>query len=570
MNRLSKLKTIFIKYNIDGYLVPKNDHYFNEYIDTKKDRLRFISGFTGSAGIALILKNINYLFVDGRYIEQAKKQSSRNFKIIDSSKQSVAQCINDLKLKIGFDSKLIKYSWYKQIKSNSNLTEIRENLIDLIWKPKKENVRKETYILENCYSGNSYINKITKIKKILKLNKRKSFFISSSENICWLLNIRGKDSAFSPILNSQGLLTDKKLFIFSEKNKIPNSIKKNYKKYVKFVDEKQLYNHLIKIKKNLIELDPNNSVNIINYLKENKINFKFRFDIIYKLKSKKNKIEIQNTKLAHIYDGSAVTKFIIWLKQQKKLTKLNEISAQKKLEIFRKINNQYLFPSFPTISAFAKNAAIIHYHATIKSNLSFRMNGIYLIDSGGQYKQGTTDVTRTICFGKQNLSIQNIYTRILKGHLAVKNFKINKKTTGKKLDIVARKYLVKHGLNYPHSTGHGVGYFLNVHENPPSISKYSKNKFSLGQIISNEPGYYKPGHFGMRIENLIYVNKNKRALHFSDLTLVPYEKNLINKKLLIKQEITSINNYHKIVFELLKSFMNKKELLILKDLCSPI
>ena len=570
MNRLSKLKTIFIKYNIDGYLVPKNDHYFNEYIDTKKDRLRFVSGFTGSAGIALILKNNNYLFVDGRYIEQAKKQSSRNFKIIDSSKQSVAQCINDLKLKIGFDSKLIKHSWYKKIKSNSNLTEIRENLIDLIWKPKKENVRKETYILENCYSGNSYINKITKIKKILKLNKRKSFFISSSENICWLLNIRGKDSAFSPILNSQGLLTDKKLFIFSEKNKIPNSIKKSYKKYVKFVDEKQLYNHLIKIKKNLIELDPNNSVNIINYLRENKINFRFRFDIIYKLKSKKNKIEIQNTKLAHIYDGSAVTKFIIWLKQQKKLTKLNEISAQKKLEIFRKINNQYLFPSFPTISAFAKNAAIIHYHATIKSNLSFRMNGIYLIDSGGQYKQGTTDVTRTICFGKQNLSIQNIYTRILKGHLAVKNFKINKKTTGKKLDIVARKYLVKHGLNYPHSTGHGVGYFLNVHENPPSISKYSKNKFSLGQIISNEPGYYKPGHFGMRIENLIYVNKNKRGLHFSDLTLVPYEKNLINKKLLIKQEITSINNYHKIVFELLKSFMNKKELLILKDLCSPI
>ena len=570
MNRLSKLKTIFIKYNIDGYLVPKNDHYFNEYIDTKKDRLRFVSGFTGSAGIALILKNNNYLFVDGRYIEQAKKQSLSNFKIIDISKQSVAQCINDLKLKIGFDSKLIKYSWYKQIKSSSNLTEIRENLIDLIWKQKKENVRKEAYILENCYSGNSYINKITKIKKILKLNKRKSFFISSSENICWLLNIRDKDSAFSPILNSQGLLTDKKLFIFSEKNKIPNSIKKNYKKYVKFVDEKQLYNHLIKIKKNLIELDPNNSVNIINYLKENKINFKFRFDIIYKLKSKKNKIEIQNTKLAHIYDGSAVTKFIIWLKQQKKLTKLNEISSQKKLEIFRKINNQYLFPSFPTISAFAKNAAIIHYHATIKSNLSFRSDGIYLIDSGGQYKQGTTDVTRTICFGKQNLSIQNIYTRILKGHLAVKNFKINKKTTGKKLDIVARKYLVKHGLNYPHSTGHGVGYFLNVHENPPSISKYSKNKFSLGQIISNEPGYYKTGHFGMRIENLIYVNKNKEGLHFSDLTLVPYEKNLINKKLLIKQEITSINNYHKMVFELLKSFMNKKELLILKDLCSPI
>lgn len=570
MNKLSELKTIFIKYNIDGYLVPKNDHYFNEYIDAKKDRLRFVSGFTGSAGIALILKNNNYLFVDGRYIEQAKNQSSRNFKIIDISKRSVIEFINDLKLKIGFDSKLIKYSWYKQIKSNSNLTEIRENLIDLIWKQKKENLRKRAYILEKCYSGNSYINKINKIKKRFKLNKKKSFFISSSENICWLLNIRGKDSAFSPVLNSQGLLTDKKLFIFSEKNKIPNSIKKIYKKYVKFIDEKQLYNHLIKIKKNLIQLDPNSSLNIINYLKENKINFKFRFDLVYKLKSEKNKIEIQNTKLAHIYDGSAVTKFIIWLKRQKEIRQLNEIITQKKLETFRKINNQYLFPSFPTISAFAKNAAIIHYNVTEKSNLSFRSHGIYLIDSGGQYKEGTTDVTRTVCFGKQNLSIQNIYTRILKGHLAVKNFKINKKTTGKELDIVARKYLAKHGLNYPHSTGHGVGYFLNVHENPPSISKYSNNKFSLGQIVSNEPGYYKPGHFGMRIENLIYVNKNKKGLHFSDLTLVPYEKNLINKKLLTKQEIININNYHKIVFELLKSFMNKKELLIFRDLCSPI
>jgi len=570
MNSLSKLKKKFTKYNIDGYLVPKNDHYFNEYIDAKKDRLRFVSKFTGSAGTALILKNNNYLFVDGRYIEQAKKQSSRNFIIIDISKQSVVEFINDLKLKIGFDSKLIKYSWYKQIKNNLNLTEIRENLIDTIWIQKKDNYKKKAYILEDCYSGDSYINKIKKITKTFNLNKKKSFFISSSENICWLLNIRGRDSAYSPILNSQALLTDKKIFIFSEKNKIPNSIKKIYKKYVKFEDEKELYNHLIKNKKNLIELDPNSSLNIINYLKENKINFKFKFDVVYNFKSEKNKIEIQNAKLAHIYDGSAVTKFIIWLKQQKKITKLNEILAQKKLESFRKINNQYLFPSFPTISAFGKNAAIIHYNATRKSNLSFSSSGTYLVDSGGQYKEGTTDVTRTVSFGKQDLAIQNIYTRILKGHLAFKNFKINKKTTGKKVDEIARKYLVQHGLNYAHSTGHGVGYFLNVHENPPSISKYSNNKFSPGQIISNEPGYYKSGHYGMRIENLIYVNDNKKELHFEDLTLVPYEKNLINKKLLTKQEIIYINNYHKIVFELLKSFMTRKELLIFKDLCSPI
>ena len=570
MSKISKLKNLFSKYNIEGYLIPKNDSYFNEFINPREDRLKFISNFTGSAGIAVILKNQNLLFVDGRYIAQAKKESSKNFKIIDITKSSLTDFLNHSKLRIGFDASLTKYSWHQQLKNKKNFIEVPENLIDKIWKKSNTKIQNKAFVLENVYSGEHYQNKLKQVKKILNINNNKSFFISASENICWLLNIRGKDSAYTPVLNSQALLTQKKLYVFCEIQKIPNTIKQAYKKNVTFKEESFLFKILAKNKKKLITIDPSASVKTVNYLNEKKLNVRFKPDPISQLKTKKNRIEIQNTKVAHIYDGVAVAKFIIWLKKQKKINKLSEISAQNKLEKFRKDNSSYLFPSFPTISGFGKNAAIIHYRASKQSNLKFRSNGIYLIDSGGQYKEGTTDITRTIAFGKQSPAVKNIYTKVLKGHLAVKNFNLTKNTTGRQIDMAARKYLNITNLDYAHGTGHGVGYFLNVHESPPSISKYSRDNFVSGQIISNEPGFYSPGLFGMRIENLIYVEENKNRLCFQDLTLVPYEKNLINVKLLNKKEVKSINRYHVIVFELLKSFMKEEELSIFAEQCSPL
>ena len=570
MSKISKLKNLFLKYNIEGYLIPKNDSYFNEFINPREDRLKFISNFTGSAGIAVILKNQNFLFVDGRYIAQAKKESSKNFKIIDITKSSLTDFLNHSKLRIGFDASLTKYSWHQQLKNKKNFIEVPENLIDKIWKKSNTKIQNKAFVLENVYSGEHYQNKLKQIKKILNINNNKSFFISASENICWLLNIRGKDSAYTPVLNSQALLTQKKLYVFCEIQKIPNTIKQAYKKNIAFKEESFLFKILAKNKKKLITIDPSASVKTVNYLNEKKLNVRFKPDPISQLKTKKNRIEIQNTKVAHIYDGVAVAKFIIWLKKQKKINKLSEISAQNKLEKFRKDNASYLFPSFPTISGFGKNAAIIHYHASKQSNLKFRSNGIYLIDSGGQYKEGTTDITRTIAFGKQSPAVKNIYTKVLKGHLAVKNFNLTKKTTGRQIDMAARKYLNINNLDYAHGTGHGVGYFLNVHESPPSISKYSTDNFVSGQIVSNEPGFYSPGLFGIRIENLIYVEEIKNRLCFQDLTLVPYEKNLINVKLLNRKEVKSINRYHAIVFELLKSFMKEEELSIFAEQCSPL
>jgi Xaa-Pro aminopeptidase len=570
MSKISKLKNLFSKYNIEGYLIPKNDSYFNEFINPREDRLKFISNFTGSAGIAVILKNQNLLFVDGRYIAQAKKESSKNFKIIDITKSSLTDFLNHSKLRIGFDASLTKYSWHQQLKNRKNFIEVPENLIDKIWKKSNTKIQNKAFVLENVYSGEHYQNKLKQVKKILNINNNKNFFISASENICWLLNIRGKDSAYTPVLNSQALLTQKKLYVFCEIQKIPNTIKQAYKKNVTFKEESFLFKILAKNKKKLITIDSSASVKTVNYLNEKKLNVRFKPDPISQLKTKKNRIEIQNTKVAHIYDGVAVAKFIIWLKKQKKINKLSEISAQNKLEKFRKDNSSYLFPSFPTISGFGKNAAIIHYRASKQSNLKFRSNGIYLIDSGGQYKEGTTDITRTIAFGKQSPAVKNIYTKVLKGHLAVKNFNLTKNTTGRQIDMAARKYLNITNLDYAHGTGHGVGYFLNVHESPPSISKYSRDNFVSGQIISNEPGFYSPGLFGMRIENLIYVEENKNKLCFQDLTLAPYEKNLINVKLLNRKEVKSINRYHEIVFELLKSFMKEEELSIFAEQCSPL
>jgi Xaa-Pro aminopeptidase len=294
------------------------------------------------------------------------------------------------------------------------------------------------------------------------------------------------------------------------------------------------------------------------------------FDPIYFFKSIKSKKEIKNIKTAHIYDGAALTKYLFWLKNNFYKNKITEMSASQKLYNFRKKNNKFKFLSFPTISGSGPNGAIIHYKATKKTNRQLKKGDIYLVDSGGQYEFGTTDVTRTISLMNKNERIKNIFTRVLKGHIAVTNYKLKKNTFGSSIDYVARKFLRQIGLDYAHGTGHGVGYFLNVHEGPHAISKYNKVNFEEGMIVSNEPGYYEKNKFGIRIENLIYVKKEKKKRYFRNLTMAPIDKELINKNLLSDKEKKWLNNYHKDVFHCLKKFMNKFELLELKKACSAV
>ena len=281
-------------------------------------------------------------------------------------------------------------------------------------------------------------------------------------------------------------------------------------------------------------------------------------DPIYSLKSIKNKIEIDNMKKAHIADGVALTKFLYWIKNINK-KKISEIDAQNKLEKFRKMNKNFLYPSFDTIAGSGKNGAIIHYRANKKNCRTIEKKDIFLCDSGGQYKYGTTDVTRTICFSKPSNHIKNIFTYVLKGHIAVATTNLKKDNIGKNIDQRARKYLKLNKLDYAHGTGHGVGFFLNVHEGPQSISKINQVKIKEGMILSNEPGYYKKDRFGIRIENLIYVKKIKQKIFFENLTLAPIEKDLINFKLLNSSEKEYLFRYHFNIYSNISKYLSLKE-----------
>tara|TARA_B100000029_G_scaffold237045_1_gene234099 strand:- start:11045 stop:12754 length:1710 start_codon:yes stop_codon:yes gene_type:complete len=569
MRKLAKLRIFFNKYKLDGYLVPKNDDYFNEYVKQSSDRLKFISDFSGSAGFAIILKNKNYLFVDGRYTIQAQKQSGKNFNIFTIPQKFPREVLKtNNKLNIGFDPKLHnekQLNFFFNIK-NIVLKPINENLIDIIWFKKPKDYIKPFFPLREKDAGQSFVKKIAKVKTLLLKKKIDYLLVTAPENIAWLLNIRGYDSAFSPIPNARLLINSKgDINLFSNSKKI-EKIRKIFYNKIKFYDEKKIDETLLNLYENIVWLDSLTCSIYFKNLVKNKNKIIEKPDPIYLFKSIKNSTEIKNIKKSHIVDGVALTKFLFWLKENFKTRKITEISAQKKLESFRKMNKSYKFPSFSTISGTGPNSAIIHYKASIKSNRVLKKGDLYLVDSGGQYNFGTTDVTRTISLDNNSNGLKDIYTRVLKGHIAVSNYIIKKKSNGSEIDKNARKFLKKAGLNYPHGTGHGVGYFLNVHEGPQSFSKNNKIELKSGMVISNEPGYYKEGYFGIRIENLIYIKKNR----FEELTMAPIDKKLINKNMLNKKEIKWLNEYHAKVKRNLSKFMNIKEKANLFEACSPI
>ena len=576
MNKINQLRNILNQQNCDGYLIPKNDEYFGEYVPKNKDRLKFISGFTGSAGLALILKNKSYLFIDGRYTLQAKAEINKNFEICEIPKIKPHYILKNLnkKITLGFDPKLFTSSTLKNIISNSLIKPkpINNNLIDIIWKNKKKINNNKFYILEEKYHGENYLNKISKVCKFLKLKDIHYLLTTATENISWLLNIRGSDALYSPLTNGKILFNKNgKIIFFTNIKKITPQIKKAFKKKVIFIKEELFVNYLRKIKNSKILIDKKTC----SFYYEKNIHSSNKLidieDPIYLLKAIKNKTEISNAKIAHLFDGIALTKFIFWLKNNYKKTKITEISAQNKLENYKKQNKDFLYPSFSTISGFAANGAIVHYRSSHKTNKTIKGNNLFLLDSGSQYFYGTTDVTRTIAIGKISNFKKKIYSNVLKGHIAVALYKINKSTLGKHIDRIARAPLLKLSHNYSHGTGHGVGYFLNVHEGPQGLSPFNNHKILPGMILSNEPGFYKENDFGIRIENLIYCEKiNGNHSKFVNLTMVPIDKDCINKKLLNKNEINWINNYHQKIFYILRPFMNNTELKLLTEACSAI
>jgi Xaa-Pro aminopeptidase len=553
-NRLKILKKKFKKFGIDGYIVPKNDEYFSEY--AKNDRLKNISNFSGSAGIAVILKKKNYLFVDGRYTIQAEKESAKNFHVVEIHKKLPNDIIKNFIL--GYDPKVFTSKNLKDYFSNNKLIAVDNNLIDQIY-PFKEKKTKPFYSLKKNIVGETHQSKIKKIVNFLKSNKADYLFVSAPENVAWILNIRGYDNPNSPIPNARLIINkNKKLFLITQRNNTKKIIKEKKINKNNIIDIKDFSNLIYRLKGKIFITD-NKSCSIFY---ENIIKSKFKIlnknDPTYKYKSIKNSYEINHMIEAHKRDGLALTKFIYWIKNLNKKI-ITEVEAQNKLEKFRKFSKDYLFPSFNTIAGTGSNGAIVHYRATTKTTKKINKKDILLVDSGGQYRYGTTDVTRTICFSDQKQSIKDAYTNVLKGHIAVALSDLNKDNTGKKIDVRAREFLKKEGLDYAHGTGHGVGFFLNVHEGPQSISKHNTIKIEKGMILSNEPGYYKKNDFGIRIENLVYVNRSKNKLFFNNLTLAPIEKDLVNYKLLNKIEKDYLFRYHLNIYSEYSASLNKKE-----------
>jgi len=477
--------------NIDGYIIPKNDEFFSEY--SFPNRLKLISNFSGSAGLAIVLKDKNLLFVDGRYTLQANIECGKNFNIFEIPKIRPFDIIKKIKnkLKLGFDPKLFTESGLKSnFRDSCKLIPINDNLIDKIFNLKNNYKIKKFYSLNEIVSGEKITSKLYKLSSILKKKKIDNIFISAPENCAWLLNIRGFDNPNSPIPNCQIIINNKNIYFFSDIKKIQkikNSI--NYKK-IKFYEFKKFVEIINNLKGKNFSIDKNSCSVFNKSIILSKFKISNEIDPCYMLKAIKNKTEIKNMINAHIEDGAALTKFLYWMKNKKNFD-LTEIDAERKLENFRKKNKNFLYPSFNTIAGSGPNGAIIHYRANKNSNRKINKKDIFLCDSGGQYKYGTTDVTRTICFSKPVSKIKNIFTRVLKGHIAVFNTDLNKINTGINIDRRARSFLKKINLDYGHGTGHGVGHFLNVHEGPQAISKYNNIKILPGMILSNEPGYYE-------------------------------------------------------------------------------
>ena len=553
------LKKLMDDKNIDGYIVPKNDEFFSEY--SFLNRLKLISNFSGSAGLAIILKDKNLLFVDGRYTLQANIECGKNFKIFEIPKIRPFDLITKIKnkLTLGFDPKLFtEISLKSNFRDSCNLIPINNNLIDEIFNLKNNYKVKEFYCLNEIVSGEKITSKLYKLSSILKKKKIKNIFISAPENCAWLLNIRGFDNPNSPIPNCQIIFNNKNIYFFSDIKKIrkiKNTI--SYKK-IKFYEFKEFAKVINNLKGKNFSIDKNSCSVFNKSIILSKFNILNEIDPCYALKAIKNKTEIKNMINAHIADGAALTKFLYWMKSKKNFD-LTEIEAEKKLENFRKKNVNFLYPSFNTIAGSGPNGAIVHYRAKKNSNRKINKKDIFLCDSGGQYKYGTTDVTRTICFSKPDPRVKNIFTRVLKGHIAVFNTDLNKISTGKDIDKRARFFLKKINLDYGHGTGHGVGYFLNVHEGPQAISKYNSVKILPGMILSNEPGYYEKKKFGIRIENLVYVKKNNNKTFFKNLTLAPIDTDLINFKMLNTSEKKYLFSYHMDTYAKISKFLNSSE-----------
>lgn len=585
--RIKTLQELMKKANLNAFIVPSADVHFNEYLPKCFTDRAFMSGFTGSAGTLIVLENEAHLFTDGRYWLQAQKELTGS--LIKLQKQSLEHSYPKFlsqKLKKGFcvgiNAKNLSINSAKELKRNLKKSHLKLQFMDLIseiFKPRPPLPQNRIFAQKNAFVGANSKSKLKLIRQKMKQLNADYHFISSLDDIAYVTNLRGLDIAYNPVFLSFLLISLQDALLFVDTQKITPQLALKLEKQgfslQKYEDVETILN---KIKNTRILVDAQKtSIYFAKMLKNNQNKLIKTLNPSTLLKAHKNAKELKNIKDAMIADGVALCEFFAWFEKAVKRG-LNELDIDEQLSTLRAKNPLYLCNSFATIAGFNANSAIIHYQAQKQSFAQIQGNGSLLIDSGAQYQNGTTDITRVVGIGKVKDALKRDYTLVLKALIALSKVKFPKNIALPLLDSIARANLWQEGLEYMHGTGHGVGYFLNVHEMPVSISYFSRfngeNKANIGIVSSIEPGIYREGKWGIRLENLVVIAQTKTKekgfgefLCFKTLTLCPFERSLINFSMLDSKEKAWLQAYHQKVFKLLSPKLKGEALQWLKKRC---
>lgn len=576
LNRIKKAQEILEKYKADAYIVTSSDYHQSEYIDIYFKGREYLSGFTGSAGTLVIFKDEACLWTDGRYHIQAEKQlAGSGIKLfkqgnigVPSYKEYILSKLKE-NSKLGIDAKIMTYSDVNEIVSQKKLKIVDFDLLAEVWEDRKSLPNGKIFILEDKYSGKSYNDKIQELRDIISSKNADYNIVTTLDDIAWIFNFRGEDIKNNPVALSFTIISKDKSVLYIDNSKLDKKCNKYFKDNKIEIKEYFMFFEDIKKLKGNILVDFNKiSYGIFEAISKNEIISSMNPSTY--LKSHKNEIEIKNTKEIHIQDGVAVVKFMYWLKNNYKKEKITEYSAEQKIDSLRKKIEGFIDLSFDSISAFGANAAMMHYKSNKENEVQIK-DGVYLLDSGGTYLKGTTDITRTFFLGKVARQKRVDNTLVLKGMLALTRAKFLFGATGTNLDILARQFLWNVGIDYKCGTGHGVGHVLNVHEGPHGIRmQYNPQRLENGMIVTNEPGAYIQNSHGIRIENELLVRERCETEHgkfmeFETITYAPIDLDGIVKSLLTKEEKKQLNLYHKEVFEELSPYLTKKEIEFLKE-----
>lgn len=571
--RLALLRNDMTRNEIDCLIMPHTDEFGSEYLPAHAEHLMWVTGFSGSSGAAVILKDSAMAMTDGRYTIQMKNQVDENlFELCDMGAITVGDWLAyncPEKSVVGYDPQLYTKKQIESIIDKSkdkNLVfkALGYNLVSKIWADQPAPPVGIVELFPDAIAGVTSLEKRQKIAEELRAEKIDSCVITVSDSICWLLNVRGSDIDFNPLVLSYMVLNaDASIDWFVNDQKIPADVRAALGDDIRLHPFEKFADTLRGLKGVVQYDDARSSIWVYNLLVEAGVTIVMGKDPCIMPKACKTPEEQLSIKQVHIRDGVALTRFLFWFEAQDLNNgHVSELLVEEKLEEFRRANRTYRGPSFSTIAGWADHGAIVHYRATPESNKVITGNGFLLLDSGGQYEYGTTDITRMIVVGDVTPEMKDRYTRVLKGHIALARARFASDTTGAALDNLARQPLIDEGLNFSHGTGHGVGCFMCVHEESTSISPRSQVPFRPGMLVSNEPGYYLEGQFGIRHENLIMCQEDEDTgeYYFETITCVPFDLRGIDWDLMTEVETEWLEAYHRHVLDTLSPFLDEIEL----------